>query len=80
MPELKQQSYTDNAVELCALEQLAKEPSSDKRRELMSRLADIMTEDAHSHSDETAMLLGQNLMVLLDQVVELTWVFESDPT
>jgi uncharacterized protein (DUF2336 family) len=59
-----------NTAELLALERLAREPSSDKRRELMCRLADILVEQSDVNSGETVQLLGQTLVGLLDKVEE----------
>ena len=67
--QLRQQQPAP-ARDMMALQQLARARSGEKRRELMSQLADILTEDVESNSDESEAILGETLVILLDQVGE----------
>ena len=66
----KAQKYGPDPSELRALERLAREESSDKRRELMSRLTDFLDVEVDAYPIETVALLGETLITLLDQVDE----------
>ena len=56
--------------ELQALEHLARESSSERRRELMARLSALFTEGVDAYSDENVVIFGDILLRLLDQVEE----------
>ena len=64
------QKRASDASDLKALERLASEKSSDKRRELMSRLTDFLVIEVDAYPDETVRLLGDTLITLLDQLDE----------
>jgi uncharacterized protein (DUF2336 family) len=68
--DFNRQSPICGADELRALEQLAKENSSEKRRELMCRLSDFLTDESDIFSDETIVLLSDILVSLVDQLDE----------
>lgn len=70
---MSNQSSTLSATEfdeLQALEHLARETSSERRRELMARLSVLFTDGVDAYSDDNVVIFGDILLRLLDQVEE----------
>ena len=72
MSEVEALNYATHPSDLKALERLASERSLEKRRALMSRLADFLNNEVDTYSNETVRLLSETLITLLDQLDEST--------